>query len=60
MSHHVNPFGSDINPATSKGLRHFFKVIKPLKEERFDLKSDNAKALMNHLSQVSSCLVGTN
>ena len=54
MSFHVNPFRGDINPGTSEGLRLFLKATEPRDEEdRFDLKTDNAKALMDHLLQVS-------
>jgi len=54
MPYHVNPFCSDINLGTKEGLQLFLKATEPLEaSEKFDLKSDKAKALIDHLTQVA-------
>jgi len=54
-SYQVNPFRGDINPGTAEGLRLFLKATAQLdEEERYGLKPDNAKALMDHLLQASN------
>ena len=53
-SYQVNPFRGDINPGNADGLHLFLKAIEPLDEEdRYELDSESAKPLMDHLLQVS-------
>ena len=52
MSFSINPFHENINPGTTKELNLFLKATIPLEEDKcFDLKSNNVKALMDHLIQ---------
>jgi len=55
LSYHENPFRGEINPGTSEGLKLFLNATKTLnKDEMLDLKTGNAKALMDHLVKACS------